>query len=63
MGALLFRWLNTNSGNPLQTATLDSKKPSFEMVTQNMRKVYFVIPIAASVFRRESRAYHPQILG
>jgi hypothetical protein len=33
------------------------------MVTQIMRKVYLVIPIAASAFRRESRAYHPEILG
>jgi len=61
VGARLFRWLNTTSGSPLQTATLDSRKPSVQTVTQIMRKVYSVISIAASAFRRESRAYHPGI--
>jgi hypothetical protein len=63
MGVPLFRWLNTNGGSPLQTATFDSKSRLLEMVTQIMRKVHFVIPIAASAFGRERRAYHLQISG
>jgi hypothetical protein len=54
-------WLNTIDGSPLQTATIDPEKASLKMVTQIMRKVYFAIPIAASAFERESRAYHPKI--